>query len=157
MVKFAFTACSTAVLQMLSFALLYYVVFRNLQNTPVAYHPVLDFLDIKFKGDMYSYFISAVIGYTASYIMNRKLTFKANTNVLLSGILYALMVVVTVAFNTWFGSFLNAWLKTNGWDNFFTIMLASLITMLVPTLWTYPLQRFVILRQRTPQTEEPTV
>lgn len=81
-----------------------------------------------------------------SYIMNRKITFKADSNIFISTVLYVLMVVFTVAFNTWFGSFLGTWIKNNGYDSFWIVMLTKLIVMTVPTIWTYPLQRFVIHR-----------
>ena len=157
MIKFVFTACSTAVLEMLVFAFLQYVVFRGMNETPVTDNAVLAFLGIEYKGYMYSYFISAVIGYTASYIMNRKVTFHSDTNVLLSSILYIIMVVFTIAFNTWCGAFLGSWIKDHGYETVFTVMLTKLLVMLIPTLWTYPLQRFVIHRPRKTETEETPV
>lgn len=63
------------------------------------------------------------------------------------------MVVFTIAFNTWFGSFLGTWIKNNGYDNFFIVMLTKLLVMTVPTIWTYPLQRFVIHRRKKPEGE----
>ena len=155
MIKFVFTACSTAVLEMLVFALLQYVVFRSMNETPVTGNAVLSFLGIQYKGYMYSYFISAVVGYTASYIMNRKVTFHSDANILMSTVLYVLMVVFTIAFNTWAGAFFGSWIKTHGYETVFTVMLTKLLVMLIPTLWTYPLQRFVIHKPRKtePQTE----
>lgn len=146
-IKFAFTGASTSILEMLVFALLQYVVFKSLNEVPVTDSPVLSFLGIEYKGYMWSYFLSATVGYTASYIMNRKLTFKADSSIVLSTILYIIMVVCTIAFNTWFGSFLGTWIKNNGYDNFFIVMLTKLIVMTLPTVWTYPLQRFVIHRR----------
>ena len=88
---------------------------------------------------MYSYFISAVIGYAAAYVMNRKLTFKADANPVLSTILYII---------TWFGSFLGTLIKNSGHDSVFIVLLTKLVVMTVPTLWTYPLNRFVIHRKK---------
>lgn len=147
-IKFTFTGASTSILEMAVYALLLYVVFKNLNSVPVTNNAVLSFLGIEYKGYMYSYFISAVIGYTASYIMNRKLTFKADSNIILSTILYIIMVVFTIAFNTWFGAFLGTLIKNKGLDNFFIVMLTKLVVMTLPTLWTYPLQRFVIHRKK---------
>lgn len=147
-IKFTFTGASTSILEMAVYALLLYIVFKNLNTVPVTDNAVLSFLGIEYKGYMYSYFISAVIGYTASYIMNRKLTFKADSNIILSTILYIIMVVFTIAFNTWFGSFLSTLIKNRGLDNFFIVMLTKLVVMTLPTLWTYPLQRFVIHRKK---------
>ena len=103
---------------------------------------------IEYKGYMYSYFISAVIGYAAAYIMNRKLTFKADANPILSTVLYTIMVICTITFNTWFGSFLGTLIKNSGHDSVFIVLLTKLIVMTVPTLWTYPLNRFVIHRKK---------
>ena len=84
-----------------------------------------------------------------SYIMNRKITFKADSNIFISTVLYVFMVVFTVAFNTWLGSFLGTWIKNNGNDSFW-------IVMTVATIWTYPLQRFVIHR-RSKKTDEISI
>ena len=147
-IKFTFTGASTSVLELAVFAFLQYVVFKSLNQVPVTDSPILDFLGIEYKGYMYSYFISAVIGYAAAYIMNRKLTFKADANPVLSTVLYAIMVVCTIAFNTWFGAYLGTVIQNKGYDSVFIVLLTKLVVMTVPTLWTYPLNRFVIQRKK---------
>ena len=153
-IKFSFTGVSTSLLDIAVFSFLFYVVFRSMNQTPVTDNAVLDFLGIKYKGYMYAYFISTTLSYIASYIMNRKLTFKSNSNLLLSTVLFAIMVVVTIAFSTWFGAFLGTLIKDAGYENVFTVLLTKLAVMLVPMLWTYPLQRFVIYKNKAPA-EEP--
>lgn len=147
-IKFTFTGASTSVLELAEFWVLQYVVFKSLNEVPVTDNAVLSFLGIEYKGYMYSYFISAVIGYAAAYIMNRKLTFKADANPILSTVLYTIMVICTITFNTWFGSFLGTLIKNSGHDSVFIVLLTKLIVMTVPTLWTYPLNRFVIHRKK---------
>ncbi|MGN0535300.1 MAG: hypothetical protein ACI4IR_04780 [Eubacterium sp.] len=147
-IKFAFTGASTSVLELAVFAVLQYGVFRSLNQVPVTDNAVLAFLGIEYKGYMYSYFISAVIGYAAAYVMNRKLTFKADANPVLSTVLYTIMVVCTIAFNTWFGAFLGTVIQNKGYDSVFIVMLTKLVVMTVPTIWTYPLNRFVIHRKK---------
>ena len=147
-IKFSFTGASTSVLELGVFMFLQYIVFKSLNEVPVTDNAVLSFLEIEYKGYLYSYAISATIGYAAAYIMNRKLTFKADANPVLSTIIYAVMVVCTIAFNTWFGAFLGTVIKNNGWDNVFVEMLTKVIVMTVPTIWTYPLNRFVIHRKK---------
>ena len=142
------TWASTSVLELAVFWLLQYVIFKSLNEVPVTDNQVLSFLGIEYKGYMYSYFISAVIGYAAAYVMNRKITFKADANPVLSTILYTIMVVCTIAFNTWFGSFLGTLIKNSGHDSVFIVLLTKLVVMTVPTLWTYPLNRFVIHRKK---------
>lgn len=147
-IKFTFTGASTSILEMAVYAALQYGVFRSLQGVPVENSPVLEFLGIEYKGYLYSYLISAIIGYTAAFLMNRKLTFKADANPLVSSILYAIMVICTITFNTWFGAFLGTIVTNNGWSNFWVDMLLKLVVMTLPTVWTYPLSRFVIHRKK---------
>lgn len=153
-IKFTFTGASTSVLELAVFALLQYVVFKSLNQVPVTDNPVLSFLGIEYQGYMYSYFISAVIGYAAAYVMNRKLTFKADANPVFSTIIYVIMVVFTITFNTWFGSFLGTLIQNKGYDSVFIVMLTKLVVMTVPTLWTYPLNRFVIHRKKKTTNDE---
>ena len=152
-IKFSFTGASTSVLELGIFMILQYVVFKSLNEAPVTNSPILAFLGIEYKGYLYSYAISATIGYAAAYIMNRKLTFKADANPVLSTIIYVIMVAGTIAFNTWFGAFLGTVIKNNGWDNAIVEMITKVIVMTVPTIWTYPLNRFVIHRKKKPQDE----
>ena len=87
-IKFTFTGASTSVLELAVFAFLQYVVFKSMNTTPVTDNAVLHFLGIQYKGYMYSYAISAIIGYAAAYVMNRKLTFQADANPVLSTMKY---------------------------------------------------------------------
>ncbi|MEG0547136.1 MAG: hypothetical protein RR552_08170 [Oscillospiraceae bacterium] len=147
-IKFTFTGASTSVLELGVFAFLQYVVFKSLNAVPVADNGILNFLGIEYKGYLYSYAISAIIGYAAAYIMNRKLTFKADANPIFSTIIYAIMVAFTITFNTWFGSFLATIIINNNWNSVFMDLLTKFFVMTVPTIWTYPLNRFVIHRKK---------
>ncbi len=149
-IKFSFTGISTSVLELGIFMILQHIVFKSLNQVPITDNPLLSFLGINYKGYLYSYLISAIIGYAAAYVMNRKLTFKADANPFLSTVLYTIMVVATILFNTWFGSFLGTYAKANGFDGVFADMVMKIVVMTIPTIWTYPLNRFVIHRQKKP-------
>lgn len=149
-IKFTFTGASTSVLELAVFMFLQYYVFDTLNKVPVTDNAFLSFLGIEYKGYMYSYAISAVIGYAAAYIMNRKLTFKADANPVFSTIIYTVMVILTIIFNTWFGAFLGTWVTNNGWNNVVVEMITKVVVMTVPTLWTYPMNRFIIHRKKKP-------
>lgn len=151
-IKFTFTGASTSVLELAVFMFLQYVTFKSLNEVPVTDSPFLAFLGIEYKGYLYSYAISATIGYAAAYVMNRKLTFQADNNPVFSTVVYVIMVVGTILFNTWFGAYLGTIIKNNGWDNAVVEMIVKVIVMTVPTLWTYPLNRFVIHRKREIET-----
>lgn len=147
-VKFTFTGASTSVLELGVFMFLQHIVFKSLNEVPVTDNPVLAFLGIEYLGYLWSYAVSATIGYAAAYIMNRKLTFRADANPVLSTVIYTVMVVCTIAFNTWFGAFLGTLVTNGGYNNVFVEMLTKIVVMTVPTLWTYPLNRFVIHRKK---------
>lgn len=153
-IKFTFTGASTSVLELAVFMLLQHIVFKSLNQTPVTDSPVLAFLGIEYKGYLYSYAISAIIGYAAAYVMNRKLTFKADANPVMSTIIYAVMVACTIAFNTWFGAYLGTVVINHGWDNAIVEMITKVIVMTVPTIWTYPMNRFVIHRKKKDTTND---
>lgn len=152
-IKFSFTGASTSVLELGIFMFLQYIVFKSLNEVRVTDNAVLAFLGIEYKGYLYSYAISAIIGYAAAYVMNRKLTFKADANPVLSTVIYSIMVIFTITFNTWFGAFLGTIVKNNGWDNVIVEMITKVIVMTVPTLWTYPMNRFIIHKKRKGNTE----
>ena len=147
--KFLFTGASTSVLQLAVQMFLLYVVFAGPRfMRPVTDNAFLEFLGIGYWGYVYSYFIAAVIGYSASYIMNRKFTFKADANPVLSSIIFAVMVFCTIMFTTWLGSFMGTILVEHGWKNVWTDALLCLATMTIPGIWTYPMNRFVIHRKK---------
>ena len=68
--------------------------------------------------------------------------------------MYAIMVVCTIIFNTWFGAFLGTLIKNSGRSNALIELLTKVVVMTVPTLWTYPLNRFVIHRKKKPAAEQ---
>ena len=142
-IKFTFAGASSSLIELGVFALLQYVVFKSLNDVPVTDSPVLAFLGVEYKGYMYSYFISTVVGYAIAFVMNRKITFKADANPLLSTV-----------FNTWFGAFLGTLIKNSGRSNALIELLTKVVVMTVPTLWTYPLNRFVIHRKKKPVAEQ---
>lgn len=147
-IKFSFTGISTSLLDLALFSLFLYVIFRSLNQVPVTDNPVLSFLGIRYKGYMYAYFLSTTLSYIASYSMNRKLTFKSNSNLLKSTVLFAIMVIVTIMFSTWFGAYLSTLIKESGRSSVILELLTKLAVMLVPMIWTYPLQRFVIYKNK---------
>ena len=91
-------------------------------------------------------------GYGIAFILNRKITFKADVNPTLSMILYAIMVVFTIFANGWIGSAMTTFAQGHNLTGGFWDMVIKLIGMAIPTLWTYPCNRFIIHRKKKPQT-----
>lgn len=147
-IKFTFTGASTSILQVLVNMFCLYVVFKSLNGVAVE-NSFLLWLNIGDQLDaVYSYFISAVIGYAAAFIMNRKMTFQADSNPILSMVLYILMVIFTILVTTWMFPFLRGLFADAGYENAWLDLLLNIIVMTIPTVWTYPLQRFVIHRKK---------
>ena len=157
-IKFVFTACSTTVL--------YYIIFWIGQATLVeplkgveVHSAILKFLGYDANlGLAISYLSASFLSYVASYIMNRKVTFKSNSNVLVSTLLFALMVIVTTAFTSWFGTFATEWAQSKGGflaSGFVSSLVIPTVAMLIPFVWTFPFQKYVIYRNK-PVEEEPT-
>ena len=165
MIKFVFTACSTTIVYYIIFWVVGAILKKPLEGVTVD-SAILHFLGYdKNLALAISYLSASFLSYVASYIMNRKVTFKSNSNILMSTILFALMVVVTTAFTAWFGTFITTWANAKGgfWaSGFMRNLVFPTVAMLIPFVWTYPFQKFVIYRNKkepeeakADQTEEP--
>ena len=85
------------------------------------------------RGTQISYYCSTFVGYAVAFILNRKITFHADANPFVSTVLYVLMVIFTI------------WAKG---------IIGPLIGMAIPTVWTYPCNRFIIHRKKKPVQNE---
>ena len=159
MIKFVFTACSTTIVYYIIFWVVGAILKKPLAGVSVD-NAILHFLGYdKDLALAISYLSASFLSYVASYIMNRKVTFKSNSNILVSTILFALMVVVTTAFTAWFGTFVTTWASAKGgfWaSGFMNNLVYPTIAMLIPFVWTYPFQKFVIYRNKKTEPEEET-
>ena len=154
-IKFLITCGGTSILYFVVYYLCEYVFFKSLNATPVTDNPVLSFLGIQFVGTACSYFIASFCSFAASYVINRKVTFQSNSNILFSTVLYTIMTVLTVAFTTWFGAFMKTVLYNHQLDGGILEVLMPCVVMCIPFLWTYPLQRFVIYKNKTVPADKP--
>ncbi len=149
-IKFSFAGGSSSLVELLVQLLLTRVIFASLINVALN-SAVFNYIGIKSKGYLYSYLISITVGYTIAFILNRKVTFKADSNPTVSAILYAIMVVFTIFAGAWIGTVLSGFggnLLARGWNETLVDAVCKCIQMAVPTIWTYPLNRFVIHRHK---------
>lgn len=154
-IKFAFASGGSSVIELVVHMLLLNFVFQSLTAEAIT-NPTLQMLGITSKGYLYTYLISTAIGYGIAFILNRKITFKADANPTVSMLLYLVMVVFTVFANGWIGSAVTTFaqahaLTGNLWD-----LVIKVVCMLIPTIWTYPCNRFIIHRRKKPDAQEPT-
>ena len=154
-IKFSFAGVSSFVVQYIVDIFFHFIVFKSLAGQTVD-NGVFRFLGIDSQMDAaYAYFIAAAVGYAVSFIMNRKVTFDADSGLTSSVVMYIIMVIATVFIAAWMKGFFTDFAvnhiasatdesgKITGLADWIIFVLVTTI----PFLWTYPLQRFVIHRK----------
>ena len=150
-IKFSIAGIASTLVEMVVHLILDSYVLKSMNVEPfqmwkIAGQYVFDFSGGGAgKGTMIAFVISTIVGYTIAYIVNRKVTFNANNNLLKSTILYTLMVVFIVCFQSWGGPMCKQLLLGAGMTNDFLLgLIPKTIMCIICTLFSYPLNRFVI-------------
>ena len=131
-------------LDIVSYMFLLYVVFKCQCNTPLPESALLSLLGIRYKGYLYSYLISTSIGYIAAYLINRKVTFKSNINPLYSSVLYAALAIFNILVSSYLGGVFGTYITSHGMSSPIVEMVSKFVIINIPTIWTYPLERYII-------------
>lgn len=147
-IKFSLVGASSTLVEMGVFYLLQYVVFKSILHDPLPENAVLNLLKLtQGKGYLYAYIISTTIGYAIAFVLNRKTTFKADSNVALSTTLYVLMVMFTIFATAYLGTQFQLIMANHGYQALGDAIGKPLAAG-IATVWTYPLNRFVIHRHK---------
>ena len=149
-IKFSIAGGGSSVIELIVHMVLLNTVFAAMSSQEITYR-TMNMIGINSKGYLFTYLISTTVGYAIAFILNRKVTFKADANPALSMVLYFIMVVFTIFANGWIGSAMQTFaadhnLTGNIWDLVFKV-----IGMAIPILWTYPCNRFIIHRKKKTQ------
>lgn len=142
--KFNICVVVTSVLDIVSYMFLLYVVFKGQSYTPLPESALLSLLGIRYKGYLYSYLISTSIGYIAAYLINRKVTFKSNINPLYSSVLYGTLAMFNILVSSYLGGVFGTYITSHGMSSPIIEMVSKFIIINIPTIWTYPLERYII-------------
>lgn len=160
-IKFSFAGVSSFVVQYIVDIFFHFIVFKGLAGQTVD-NEIFRFLGIDSQMDAaYAYFIAAAVGYAVSFIMNRKVTFDADSGLTSSVIMYIIMVVATVFIAAWMKGFFTDFavnhiasaVNEKGEITGFADWIIFVLVTTIPFLWTYPLQRFVIHRHKAEKVE----
>ncbi|MCD7872658.1 MAG: hypothetical protein LUG21_05065 [Clostridiales bacterium] len=143
-IKFNFSLFVTSALDIVVYMFMLYLVFSSMNSEPLPDNAVLNILGIKYKGYLFSYLISTTAGYVAAYLMNRKITFHSDVNPVYSSVLYFLLAAFNILFSSWFGGIAGSLMVERGISNPLTEIIAKFIIINIPTVWTYPIERYVI-------------
>ena len=97
---------------------------------------------------VYAYMISTAVGYTIAFIVNRKATFHADSNIALSTFLYIIMVIFTIFMNGMIGPALSNLLGRLPFNKSAVEAISKFLSMMIPGIWSYPANRFLIHRKK---------
>lgn len=146
-IKFTFAGTSSSIVQYGVDVLFHFVIFRSLSGRVID-SEVLHFLGIADEMDAaLAYFVAATVGYAIAFVMNRKVTFEANNGLTAGIIIYIVMVVATIFITAWMKGIFTSFAKEHEFYNGFIDFVIDLAIIIIPFIWTYPLQRFVIHRK----------
>lgn len=142
--KFNISVIVTSVLDVVTYLVLIYTAFKSQCNAQLPDSALLSLLGIKYRGYLYAYIISTSVGYIAAYIINRKITFRSNVNPLYSSVLYFILALVNILVSSWIGGIFGSVMVSRGINTPLMQIVSKFIIINIPTLWTYPLERYVI-------------
>jgi putative flippase GtrA len=97
---------------------------------------------------VYAYMISTVVGYAIACVLNRRATFHADSNIALSTFLYVLMVCLIIYVNGITGPMISNLVGRLPFPAGVTEAASQFICMMAAGGWSYPINRYVVHRQR---------
>ncbi len=145
LLKFLVLGLIASVVEFLVFALCNYVLFKGVGSSPVVWF-IFNYTSA--NGGLCA-FLSMAISYAAAQITNfivqRKYTFKAKNNALLSAFLYTLMVLGTYVFVMWLPSLIGPGIYSALGSGAGAIVV-KIICQTSSALIQYPLNKFVVMK-----------
>lgn len=143
-IKFNITVVVTSILDVASYLFLLYVVFRKYNDIALPDNALLSLLGIKYEGYLFSYIISTSIGYIAAYLINRKITFHSNINPAYSSFMYFLLAVINILISSYIGGVFGSFILERNINTPIVEIISKFIIINIPTIWTYPIERYII-------------
>ena len=143
-IKFNITVLVTSAIDILSYLVLLYFVFKSCNGVELGDNALLSLLGIRYKGYLYSYLISTALGYISAYLINRRVTFHSDVNPLYSSVLYIVLAVFNILVSSYIGSVFGTYMSIHNMSNPITEIISKFVIINIPTVWTYPLERYVI-------------
>ncbi len=146
-VMFVLMSGITTVVDLASFAVLNFWVFAAYKGEAFLLGPIQYSVESGGLCAFLAFAVSFAVSQTFNFFLQRKTTFKANNNVLLSGILYAIMVVGVYFLQLYLPTLLRAPIVANIGATFGDLVM-KLINMFVSMLIQFPMNKWVIMREK---------
>lgn len=145
-VMFTLMSCITTVVDFGSFALFNYLVFTSLKTQPFAWWIINYSIEDGGLGAFLAFGLSFAISQTFNFFLQRKTTFKANNNVLYSGMMYAVMVIGVYFLQLWVPSVIQAGIAA-AIGAPLGAAVVKFINMTTSMLIQFPVNKWVIMRR----------
>ena len=153
-IKFVIVAAGAGVTETVSFLIL-------TQILPARMPQDFDFFVFHYtaannlnRGYFIAFFASAVLAEIVSFLVNRKTTFKANNNIVLSALMYAVLALAVICLKTWMVTVLTKWISGLTDIQLLIEWIPKAISMLVAMLIIFPMNKFVIMRHKDEPADE---
>ncbi|MDP3130367.1 MAG: GtrA family protein [Bacillota bacterium] len=144
-VMFTLMSMITTVVDLGSFALFHFLVFAGLRDRPFAWWIIAYGVDDGGLGAFLAFALSFAISQTFNFFLQRKTTFKADNNVLWSGIMYAVMVIAVYLLQILVPSWILAPIA-GVFGIAFGAILVKFINMTLSMLIQFPMNKYIIMR-----------
>jgi|GEM_PF-1650880 len=102
---------------------------------------------------VYAFILSTLVGQSTTFILTRKVAFRANCNVALATFLMLCLMLFTIIANGFVGPAIVALVSRTNMGVTGIQVTSKILSMLVSTAWRYPAARFVIHRIVTKKSE----
>lgn len=152
-IKFTVFSSVTTVVDLGSFVVLNYLVFTSLANTEFKFW-LLDYsIDSGGLCAFLSFALSFIISQIFNFFIQRKATFEATNNVLYSGIMYAVMIIIVFIFQLWMPTIVREPLSIVLGDTWGDLITKN-INMTISFAIQFPMNKWVIMRNVKPKSLE---
>ncbi|MBQ3552847.1 MAG: hypothetical protein IJA35_06885 [Clostridia bacterium] len=144
-ITFALRSCITSVVEIAIFALCNFLIFIPYKYTPFSWWLIDYSVENGGLCAFWSFLISFGIAQAFNFVLQRKTTFKASNNIVMSGILYTVMVLALYALQLYIPTLIRAqvvaWIGETVGD-----LLLKCLMMFISMLIQFPLNKYVIMR-----------
>lgn len=150
-IKFALMSSIAAVVEISSLLICSNLIFKSLDSRAVDWWIFqYDPNTTGGLGSMISFFVSTTLAQIVAFITNRKKTFNANNNVVFSAVVYTLMMATIICLQTWSGPILQQKFDAGIHNKDISLLLAKLLWMFMTFLFVFPMNKYIIMRQKKP-------
>lgn len=144
-VKFQVAGIIASGVEIIIHLLLLNIILYKYSQTMI-HNPLLISIGIKSVGYFWSFAISTAVGYSFGFFFGRKLVFNSQANQVRSMIKYAIMVIFTIFACGWIGTVMELYALRIGFTGTIEDVIVKFISMNIPFIWTYPLNKYFVHR-----------